>query len=267
MPGAQARAYDENTARMNLNPSGARPAALAYDGMVTAPHVLATQSGLRILMEGGNAADSIIAVAASLAVVYPHMTGIGGDVFFLYYDAGRNEVVGYNGSGAAAAAATLEYYRGRGLQTIPERGGAAALTVPGTVDAWFALHERFGAMDMGRILAPAITLAGGGAPAARSFVGAVTRLRDLLAVDEAAASLYLEHGPRRVGDRFVNPALERSLQAIRARGELGSMKGRGRSPSRNAAAVRKARCAPRTWQRTTVSSRPRRKARSSDRRR
>ena len=212
---------------MNLAPNGSRPAARAYGSMLTAPHALAAQSGLAVLMDGGNAADAIVAVAASLAVLYPHMTGIGGDVFFLYYDAARGEVVGYNGSGAAAAAATIDHYHERKLDTIPERGGAAALTVPGTIDAWFALHERFGSIDMKRILAPAIAFAHDGAPAARSFVAAVVRLRDQLAADEGAADLYVEHGPRRVGERFVNRQLASSLRAIADQGRAWLYEGEG----------------------------------------
>jgi len=195
--------------------------------MLTAPHALAAQSGLGVLMDGGNAADAIIAVAASLAVLYPHMTGIGGDVFFLYYDAGRGEVVSYNGSGAAAAAATIEHYQERTLDAIPERGGAAVLTAPGAVDSWFALHERFGSIDMARILAPAIAFAHDGAPAARSFVAAVARLRDLLAADEGAADLYVEHGPRRVGERFVNRQLAATLRAIAQHGRAWLYEGEG----------------------------------------
>jgi gamma-glutamyltranspeptidase len=207
--------------------SGIRPPARAYTGLVTAPHALAAQAGLSILQEGGNATDAIIAMAATLAVVYPHMTGIGGDVFFLYYDAKAGAVHGYNGSGAAAKAATLDHYRGLGLRRIPERGGEAALTVPGTIDAWFALHDRFGSVSMERILAPAIAYAHNGAPAARSFVGAVARLRDVLAADEGAAALFIEHGPRQAGDRFKNPRLGAALGAIATHGRAWFYEGEG----------------------------------------
>jgi gamma-glutamyltranspeptidase/glutathione hydrolase len=195
--------------------------------MVTAPHPLAAQAGLSILEGGGNAADAILGVAATLAVVYPHMTGIGGDVFFLYYDAKTGAVHGYNGSGAAAKTASLEHYSGLGLEKIPERGGAAALTVPGTIDAWFALHDRFGSLSMERILAPAIAYAHNGAPAARSFVGAVARLRDILAADEGAAALFVEHGAQQIGDRFKNPRLGAALGAIATHGRGWFYEGEG----------------------------------------
>ena len=210
-----------------FEPSGMRPPARASSGMVTAPHALAAQAGISILEEGGNAADTIVGVAATLAVVYPHMTGIGGDVFFLYYDAKAGVVHGYNGSGAAARAASLEHYLGLGFEKIPERGGSAALTVPGTIDAWFALHDRFGSLSMERILAPAIAYAHNGAPAARSFVGAVVRLRDVLAADEGAAALFVDHGPRQIGDRFKNPRLGAALGSIATHGRTWFYEGEG----------------------------------------
>ncbi|MDQ6767169.1 MAG: gamma-glutamyltransferase family protein [Candidatus Eremiobacteraeota bacterium] len=212
---------------MSFLASGGRPSARSTGGMVTAPHGLAAQSGLFILKNGGNAADAIIATAAVLAVVYPHMTGIGGDVFFIYYDGKRGEVHAYNGSGAAAQAATLQRYRGLGLHAIPERGGAAVVTVPGTIDAWFALHERFGSLDMERILAPAIAYALHGAPAARSFVAAVNRLREVLAVDEGASSLYVDHGPAQIGAQFKNARLGAALAAIAKGGRQWFYEGEG----------------------------------------
>ncbi len=197
-----------------LSPTGRRPAARSCCGMVTAPHALASQVGVTLLQQGGNAADAVIGVAASLAVLYPHMTGIGGDAFFLYYDEASGRTYAYNGSGAAAQLATLEYYGDRKFASIPERGGAAALTVPGAVDSWFALHERFGSMEMEQVLGPAIAYARDGAPAARSFVEAVVRLGDVLSADEGATQLYIERGPRNVGDVFTNPALGDALQSI-----------------------------------------------------
>ena len=176
---------------------------------------------------GGNAADAIVAVAAALGVLYPHMTGIGGDAFFLYFDARSGELFAYNGSGAAANLADLHFYANRNLSRVPERGGAAASTVPGAVDAWFALHERFGTQPMDRILAPAIAYARDGAPAARSFVSALHRLRETLALDEGAASLYLDHGPQRVGDPFVNPRLSATLEAIAGGGRAWFYEGEG----------------------------------------
>lgn len=182
--------------------------------MVTAPHALASVAGLEILRDGGNAADAIIAVAAVLAVLYPHMTGIGGDAFFLYYDAKNDQVFAYNGSGAAAALATVQSYAQSGHAVIPERGPLAVLTVPGTVDTWFALSQRFGSFEMDRILAPAIAYASDGAPVALSFANAVNRLSAMLEADEGARELFLRPGPMRAGKIFRNPQLAHALGSI-----------------------------------------------------
>ncbi|MFT9216823.1 MAG: gamma-glutamyltransferase, partial [Acetobacter malorum] len=94
-------------------------------GMVTSPHHLASQAGLDVLKDGGTALDAVIATAAALAVVYPHMTSIGGDAFWLImWPDGRTETI--DACGAAAAKADLAFYRNAGHTTVPWRGGAAA---------------------------------------------------------------------------------------------------------------------------------------------
>jgi len=116
------------------------PEARAVRGLVAAPHALASQAGLAILERGGNAVDAAIAAGATIAVVYPHMNGVGGDSFWLIYD-GRNQVLrGLNAAGRSAAAADLETYRACFGAAIPARGGAAALTVPGVVSGWWEAH-------------------------------------------------------------------------------------------------------------------------------
>lgn len=104
-------------------------------GMVTAPHHLASQAGLQVLRDGGTAVEAAVATAATLAVVYPHMTGIGGDAFWLIDEPGRGPVA-IDACGAAAATADLEMYRRHGLDSIPWRGPLAANTVAGTVAGW-----------------------------------------------------------------------------------------------------------------------------------
>jgi len=107
----------------------------ARRGMVTSPHNLASEAGLRVLREGGNAIEATVAMAASLAVVYPHMTSIGGDGFWLISARGK-PVVAVDACGGAAKAASAEFYRGKGLKKIPERGPLAANTVAGTLSGW-----------------------------------------------------------------------------------------------------------------------------------
>jgi len=140
--------------------------------MAVAPHALAAQSALSVLREGGNAVEAMVAAAATIAVVYPHMNSIGGDGFWLVHVPGE-PMRAIDASGAAAAAADLDFYRERGLESIPFRGGAAANTVAGTVSGWnLALdlsRERLqGKMPLARLLADAIHYARDGIAVTRS---------------------------------------------------------------------------------------------------
>src|SRR5688572_10596718 len=101
-----------------------------------------------MLARGGSALDAAVAAAATIAVVYPHMNGIGGDNFWLVYDAERGALRALNASGRSAASATLERYAARDAAVIRARGGQAALTVPGVVSGWWAAH-RYSAETMG----------------------------------------------------------------------------------------------------------------------
>src|SRR5437868_12196432 len=104
----------------------------AARGMVVAPHALAAQSGLAVLREGGNALEAMVAAAATISVVYPHMNGIGGDSFWLIHEPGK-EVTTIDACGRAAGRASVDFYRGRQLSAIPMRGPLAANTVAGTI--------------------------------------------------------------------------------------------------------------------------------------
>src|SRR5260221_13616001 len=106
-------------------------------GMVTAPHALAAQTGARILAEGGNAIEAALATAATLAGVYPHMPGLGGDSFWLIAEPGRAPLT-IDGAGRAGARLSVSFYRERGLSEVPWRGALAANTVAGAVSAWAA---------------------------------------------------------------------------------------------------------------------------------
>ena len=198
----------------DLTPAGRRPSARSVRGMVTAPHMLATQAGVGILAAGGSAADAGVAVAASLSVLYSHMTGIGGDAFFVYYDASSRTVHAYNGSGRSAALADRAFYARLNLDAIPQHGGLAALTVPGAVDAWFSLHERFGRLPFEMTIKPAIEHARSGAPIARSFARGLREERSLLRADPGARGLYAAEEEYVVGQRFAQPALANSLERI-----------------------------------------------------
>ena len=211
----------------DLLPDGSRPSAAGLRWAVTSPHAAATSAGATVLAAGGTAADAAIAVGSTLSVVYAHMTGIGGDLFALYHDAKAGAVVAYAGAGAAAGLATLDFYARAGHTAIPQRGGASALTVPGTVDAWFALHERFGTMEMSRLLAPAASHARDGVPLARSVARALFEERDLLDADEGARATY--GSSRSGGALLVQPALARTIENIASRGRAWFYEGEGAS--------------------------------------
>ncbi len=142
-----------------------RPDIMGRNGMVASGHPLASQAGISILQQGGNAVDAAIAVAAAVNVVEPQMSGIGGDGFIMVYrrDLGKIEVA--NGTGPAPLAATRERYADTG---IPEKG-LLSVSVPGLLDAWLAAHERYGSLPISEIFAPAVGLARDGFPVSRKL--------------------------------------------------------------------------------------------------
>jgi oxamate amidohydrolase len=109
---------------------------MAREGMVTTPHYLASQAGFSVLRNGGNAVDAAIAAASTLSVVYPHMAALGGDNFWLIYNAATRELRGLNASGRAGHRATIGFYTSKQFQRIPSRGYYAVNTVPGSVSGW-----------------------------------------------------------------------------------------------------------------------------------
>ncbi len=188
-----------------------RSAVLARQGMVATSQPLAALAGLRILVEGGNAADAAVAVAAMLNVVEPMSTGIGGDCFALVFEAGTGQVTALNGSGRAPAAFTLEEAQRRGLKEIPSTG-PLPVTVPGTVSGWAALLERFGTMTWADCLLPAITAAEEGFPVSERISEAWYRQTDILRQDAEASRVYLPApGP---GDLHHQPDLARTFRLI-----------------------------------------------------
>ena len=145
-------------------------------GAVTAPHHLAAQTGAGVLRDGGNAVEAMVAAAATIAVVYPNMNGLGGDGFWLIAEPGTGRVHGLNASGPAARMATLDYYRPRSKNNeIPARGPLSILTVPGAIDGWRLAHERFGRIAWGELFDAAIAYARDGVAASRARPSARSR--------------------------------------------------------------------------------------------
>ncbi len=193
------------------------PLARGARGAVVAPHHLATQAGLAVLAAGGSAVDAAIATNAVLAVVMPSGCGIGGDAFWLVWDAAERRLSGLNGSGCAPAGADARRLRERGLSSVPRRGGLS-ITVPGAVRSWSDAHASWGRLSASAILAEAIELADAGFPAWDGFIGAVEWTAPIaLEVDPADGfgQVYRPHGrPWRPGERVRLPALASTLRRL-----------------------------------------------------
>jgi gamma-glutamyltranspeptidase len=204
-----------------------RPATLGTRGMVTSPHSLASAAGVDVLRAGGSAIDAAIATSAVLAVVYPHMTGVGGDAFWLIHDGASGDVKYLNGGGKAAAASTLSAMEQRGLKEIPLQGIVpATLTVPGSVASWIAAHEAHGRLPLARVLESAISYARDGFPVGARLAGFAAAMREELSQQAEAAALFLPGGkPLRAGSKMRNPALADTLHAIAERGWSGFYEG------------------------------------------
>ncbi|MFQ5994798.1 MAG: gamma-glutamyltransferase family protein [Acidiferrobacterales bacterium] len=190
----------------------------ATRGAVVAPHHLAAQAGLRVLREGGNAIEAIVAAAATIVVVYPHMNSLGGDNFWLIRD-GAHTPVGIDACGGAAAAANVEFYRGRGLTKIPERGPLAANTVAGAVAGWQAaldVSRRWaGQLPLARLLEDAQYYAREGMPVTLSqHNNTVAKQAELEDVPGFAATFLPNEQPPAAGSLFKQPALAETLKAL-----------------------------------------------------
>jgi len=195
--------------------------------MVACPHALASAAGAHVLRSGGSAVDAAIAAAATLAVIYPHMCGIGGDAFWLIYDAKRRGVSYLGGGGRAAAAANLAWFHERGHSEIPFRGVLpATLTTPGAVASFCEAHERYGNLTLARCLEDAIHYAREGYPVTARLSRWIEETASELAQDPDSAALFLPEGRApSVGARLANPNLARTLEAIAARGRAGFYEG------------------------------------------
>ena len=198
----------------------ARSMVITRGGIVAAESPLAAQAGAQVLSRGGSAADAAIAANAVMGVVSPMMNGIGGDLFAIVYDAKSGRRFGVNASGWAPRGLTPDFLRAHGMDKMPA-AGIHTVTVPGTVEGWAKLHEKFGRRPLEEDLAAAVRLAEEGAPVtewvADYWDGAAQT--HWLANDPAAMKLYLPEGRApRVGEIFRNPELAASLRRIGAAG-------------------------------------------------
>jgi gamma-glutamyltranspeptidase/glutathione hydrolase len=207
------------------NPSATRSVTMARNGLIAASQPLAAAAGLQVLLEGGNAVDAAVTAAAVLAVIEPTMNGIGGDLFAIVHDGRTRSLHGLNASGRSPYAATPEALAARGLHEVPARG-ILSVSVPGVVDGWAALLERFGTISLARALAPAIRYAREGFPVAEIVAVQWQTVEGVLGRDEAAARIFLPGGRApRAGEVFRNPALAATLETIARRGRDAFYKG------------------------------------------
>ena len=201
-----------------------RSVSVSDRGMAATSHPLASLAAVDILRAGGNAVDAALAAVALQCVIDPHMTGVGGDCFAMFSPAG-GKPVSLNGSGHAPSAATLGRLRGLGLTMIAD-DSVHAVTVPGAVDAWCRLNAEHGRFAMARVLAPAIEAAENGFCITPRVAHDWARYKGRVARHPAAAAQFLPDGaPPRVGDRFRNPALGRTLRRIADEGRKAFYEG------------------------------------------
>lgn len=194
-----------------------RSAVRAMNGMVSTSQPLASAAGLRILQQGGNAVDAAVAAAAVLTVVEPMMVGAGGDLFAIVWDAKKKELKGLNASGRSPKAASIEEYKKRGMTKMPQNG-IHTVTVPGAVDGWAKLLERYGTMKLSQVLQPAIEYAERGFPVT-DVIGADWQTGLNFKNNADFAATYLPGGkPPAVGEIFVNKQLAATYRKIAADG-------------------------------------------------
>ena len=200
-----------------------RPDVRGMQGAVSSDHPLATQAGLRVLHEGGNATDAIIAMAGVLAVVRPHMNGIGGDAFGIFYDGETKEVTALNASGRAGEVATPEFFKAAGVNRIPG-SGPLSVSVPGAVAGWVDAHARYGTKNFQSLLEPAVNYARYGFPVSTRL--AMDFEEQGGSLNEAGKALYLPGGsPPVVGSLLINKKLADSLETVAREGKTGYYNG------------------------------------------
>jgi len=186
---------------------------------VSSDHPLATAAGYAVLKNGGNAVDAVVTMAGVLAVVRPHMNGVGGDAFGIFYDGETGDVMGMNGSGRAGALATPSFFEQSGRESIPG-SGPLSVSVPGAVAAWDDALARFGTISLAEALAPGIGYARDGFPVSSRLASDIAGASRGL--NEPALGLYLPGGsPPPVGSLLKNPALAATLERIAMEGKRG----------------------------------------------
>ncbi len=213
--------------RISGAPFATRSEVYAPEAMAATSHPLATQVALDTMRAGGSAMDAAIAANAALGLMEPTGNGIGGDLFAIVWDPKTARLHGYNGSGRSPRSLTLAEFQRRGLTDIPAHG-PLPVTVPGTVDAWFALHARFGRRTMAQNLAPTIAYARAGHPVHQTIAhywnlsvprlarwpGFVEQFTVPATAGDGGPGVVDGRRAPRIGETWKNPPLADTLQAI-----------------------------------------------------
>jgi gamma-glutamyltranspeptidase/glutathione hydrolase len=193
-----------------------RPTIVAQHGMVAAGHPLAAEAGMRILKAGGNAMDAAIATWAVQGEVEPGMTGLGADMFVLFYDAKTGEVKFVNGTGFAPQMATIDYYKSKG--GMPDEG-PLSIAVPGAVGGAAHALQKYGTKSLSDVLSPAIEIAESGFPVTEALARGLESGKAKLEKFPSTTKIWFKDGkPLQMGDVVKNPDLARTLRAIASQG-------------------------------------------------
>src|SRR5580658_8387401 len=202
-----------------------RSIVISQQGIAATSQVLASQAGAQILARGGSAVDAAIGANAVLGVTEPMMTGMGGDLFAIYWDAKTGKLTGLNSSGWAPRGLNIEFLKSQGRSAMPQEG-IQSVTVPGCVEGWEKLHKRFGRLSWRELFQPAIYYAEEGFPVTEiiqdTWKGATSKLWG----DDAGRQIFLPEGkPPAVGQIFRNRRLAAAYKLIAAQGEAAFYKG------------------------------------------
>ncbi len=212
--------------RITGAPFATRSEVIAPHAMAATSHPLATQVALDVMRAGGNAIDAAIAANAALGLMEPTGCGIGGDLFAIVWDTESEKLHGLNASGRSPQSLTLDYFLDNGYVKIPSHG-PLPVSVPGAVDGWFELHDRFGRLPMKAVLAPAIRYAEEGFPVTELIAYYWNRSVPILEKYPGFRDVFMPDGraPRK-GEMFRNPVLARTYRTIASRGRDAFYRGR-----------------------------------------
>jgi len=202
-----------------------RSEVIGQHGMVATSHPLATQIGIDVLKKGGTAIDAAIAANISLGLMEPTGSGIGGDLFAIVWDAKEQKLFGLNASGPAPQSISLDYFKQQKLAKIPSFG-PLPVTVPGAVDGWVKLHEKFGNQSFASLFEPTIGYAKKGHPITETIAYYLDRSKEIFKQYPNFSEVWMKDGETTgKGDIFKNPQLANTLEIIAEKGRAGFYEG------------------------------------------